>query len=454
VSKPIVNAFRSRVGPLLIAALIMEACYAAVLLARSPGEQITLVLLAAVVNGMVFTTVLLWLWRSDMANPATAWTVGIVTVAGFAFRLTVMPLPNATSPDVNRYLWEGVIQSRGFNPYVLAPSAPELQGVADEFPALAAAARRPEIHPHVPSIYPPVAQSLFLANAAVFDGALWGWKVILLLFDIVLLMATLTILRDRAVSRLALIGVAWCPLLILECYEAAHLDVIGVSFVVLAIASLKRRQAVAAGALIGLAINVKYLWPALAGILLLPAAWRQRRGAVFAATAIGVAVACWIPYREGVAAAWDTARMFAEHWSFNGLAFEAIRDVVETPRWAPMAIVLSVLTILSCVLVMRGRDDPWSDVWLIGGTALLLSPVAYPWYFLWLVPGLALRPPAWLLVWVVSVPILHVVDWHHTRHGVWDAMPWLWGVVLVAPGLLLLQAWWRRVRHAAVPGAE
>lgn len=77
----------------------------------------------------------------------------------------------------------------------------------------------------------------------------------------------------------------------------------------------------------------------------------------------------------------------------------------------------------------------------------MLSPVAYPWYFLWVLPGLAGKLPGWLVAWVFLVPALHIVDWHYAATGEWDHMKWLWFVVGVVPGLLLLRDIGRRLAN-------
>jgi hypothetical protein len=176
---------------------------------------------------------------------------------------------------------------------------------------------------------------------------------------------------------------------------------------------------------------------------------------LFVTAVVAVAAASWLPYREGFAAAVATARMFAESWTFNDVIFEWLRRL-GGPRWMPMAIVLAVLTGLAALLAFRRSRDFWEDAWLLTGAGLLLSPVAYPWYFLWLVPGLALRPPIWLIVWVLSVPALHLVDFRHLSTGEWDPMPWLWIVVGVVPAVLLIRAWWQRLarRRASAASAE
>lgn len=440
LARPLLAMIRT----LLICAAVMEATFVLLHLARDRSEQVAFVLLSYLVSSVAFAWLLWQLRRPHPQSPAR-WTITVVVVAGVAFRLTLLPLPPATSPDVNRYLWEGVVQRLGFNPYVSSPNAPELAPVAEAYPALAEAVSQPSVHPHIAAVYPPVTQALFLVNAVLFDGALFGWKLILLVFDGLLASALWVVLKGRSAATAGLAAVFWCPLLLLESYEGAHLDLIGAALLVLAIVAMERRHPIVAGVALGLAINVKYLWPLLLLILLIRPALGQRRCLAFITVAVVVAVICWVPYRSGIASALATARYFAEHWTFNDVIFEALR-YLPGPRWLPMSLVLAVLIGLAVCLAWRRTGDIWADAWLLSGTALLLSPVAYPWYFLWIVPGLAVRAPIWLVVWVLSVPALHLVDWHYVATGQWDAMPWLWLIVDGVPAVLLIKAWRGRLR--------
>ena len=429
-----------QVWPLVVCALVMEAGFGLIHLARTPAEQVALVLLGYLIGGLAFIWLLWWLRDADSAStPRSA--IVILLVAGIAFRLTLLPLTPATSGDVHRYLWEGLVQLHGFSPYALAPTAPQLAPLASEYESL----WRSINHPDIPAIYPPVAQMLFLCNAAVFDGSLLGWKVILLVFDGLLCVCLWVLLRRESAAIVGLAGVLWCPLLLLESYEGGHLDLVGVALTVLAIVALIRGHPAVAGVALGLSINVKYLWPALLLIILARYAATHRRCLVFVAVTAGVALLSWIPYRADLGAAAETLRMFAERWTFNDLIFERVRRL-PGPPWAPMAYVVGALACLAAWLALRRPRDIWIGAWLLTGGALLLGPVAYPWYFLWIVPGLALRPPMWLVVWVLSVPALHLVDWRYVSTGQWDEMRWLWLATGLLPGVLLTTAWWQHLR--------
>ena len=70
------------------------------------------------------------------------------------------------SDDVYRYVWDGRVQLEGVHPYRYAPVDPALGTLRDAhvFPRIN--------HPEVPTIYPPLAQSLFagLALAGYLGG--------------------------------------------------------------------------------------------------------------------------------------------------------------------------------------------------------------------------------------------------------------------------------------------
>lgn len=431
----------SQLRTLLSCAVVMEAALLLIHFARDPAEQVAFVLLSYLVGGVAFGW-LLWRLRNADDDTSPRSTIVILVVAGVVFRLTLLPLAPAASQDVQRYLWEGLVQWHGFDPYTLAPTAEELAPLASEYPAL----WRSINHPDVPAIYPPFAQFLFLCNAAAFDGALLGWKFILLVFDAILAVGVVLLLRKRSLSIVGLAGVLWCPLLLIETYESGHLDLIGAALMVLAIVAMSRGQPILSAVTLGLAINVKYLWPLLLLIILARQAARQRRCVVFIMVTLVVAGVSWIPYHAGIESALATVRMFAEDWAFNDIIFEQLRRL-PGPRWVPMILVLGFLAALASLLAFRRPRDIWCDAWLLSGTALLLSPVAYPWYFLWIVPGLALRPPLWLVVWLLSVPLLHLVDWQYVSTGQWDPMPWLWWIVGAIPAMLLIRAWLQRLRQ-------
>ena len=430
---------RNDLRSLVLCAVGMELSYLALHLARDDTARIALVLVAYAVGGVGLVWLLRRIRAGAWAQP-TRGTWAVVFGAAVLFRLTLFPLPATTSGDVYRYLWEGLVQASGHSPYAVAPDDAALRSLAREHAALHAAVD----HRAVPAIYPAFAQILFRINAVALGGTLLGWKLILLSFDMLLAAGVWVFLARRGAPRIGIAAVVWCPLLVLETYEGAHLDVVGVALLVTAVVAMsggRWRLSAAAGAL---AVNVKYLWPGVVMLLLVAHAARRGRAAAFVAVAAAVTAACWLPFASDVGTALRTAMMFASDWGHNGPVFLLFR-ALPGPHWIPVLVVFALLVGLATVAARAG-GDLWTGAWLLCGTALLLGPVAWPWYFVWLVPALAFRPPAWLWVWTTSVGALHLVGWRYFASGQQDQMLWLSVAITVVPCIGLVCAWRQMAR--------
>ena len=86
--------------------------------------------------------------------PRMAWAT--ILMLGIAARLIFLPYPAGN--DVFRYIWEGYIQSHGFNPYLHAPLSPALTELArgQLYPVW-----QQINHPEFTAAYPPVSLLLF-----------------------------------------------------------------------------------------------------------------------------------------------------------------------------------------------------------------------------------------------------------------------------------------------------
>ena len=81
-------------------------------------------------------------------------------IIGFAilFRLTLLPHDPVATDDIYRYVWDGKVAAEGINPFRYAPSDPHLESLhGGDLPA--------KINfPKMRTIYPPLAQGLFLGS--------------------------------------------------------------------------------------------------------------------------------------------------------------------------------------------------------------------------------------------------------------------------------------------------
>lgn len=386
--------------------------------------------------------------------------IALLTVA-LLLRLIVVPLAPVFSDDVYRYLWDGRVLAAGENPYLLAPDAPELATLRDdlwqELP-----------HRNVPTVYPPLALALF-ALVSALPWPLLGWKLLLLLADLIgcALMCALAAERGRNWSAVA--AYAWNPLLIVEGVGMGHLDVLGVTAALAAVWALARRAPLLAGLATALGVAAK-----LGPLIAIPGWGRTSSqparywGAALLACSVvvvPVVVAC-----GGVPPGLST---YALTWDFNGPLFEPLWRLLDRvdlssfvarlldqlkrlsghtlddplnrlyPLLYPQFLAKAMLGLAFLgVLIHSWRaSDAIAASRRIFGGALLCSATVYPWYLLWVLPWAALeRHWGWLMV--VSLSFLAYLPQHRELAifpGVWLLL-WLPGAALAIWGATATRA--------------
>ncbi|MGW2386889.1 glycosyltransferase 87 family protein [Streptomyces sp. NPDC001658] len=339
--------------------------------------------------------------------PARAATV-LVLAGSAAVALAGLTAQPRTSNDMYRYAWDGRVQAAGISPYAHPPAAPELSHLRDDwlFPARETCEGWGLTHtgsglcvrinrPTVPTIYPPVAEGWYLAVHTLsppdsrhkplqVGGAVLAFGTTL---------ALLRVLRrrgdpQRAPARAALW--AWCPAVALEAVNNAHIDTLGVLFVVLALgtATAGTRR----GALLGTAIAVKLL-----PVLALPGALSGQRGParvlrVVAAAVTAVALA-YLPYV--VASGGDVLGYLPGYLHEEGYEPGHVRRFALLRLLLPDAAAGVTATVLLALvgLYVWWRGDPahpWRGALLLTGTTLLLFSPSYPWYSLLVVALVAM----------------------------------------------------------------
>lgn len=303
--------------------------------------------------------------------------------------------PPSTSTDSFRYAWDGRVQAAGISPYDHAPAARELVPLRDAwlFPGECAEDDLwplPEggctriNRPTVPTIYPPVAQGYFLLVEWLSpDGSrhkalqLGGWAMAV---AVLLLLAR----RDLRASACW----AWCPAVPVEAVNNAHVDMLAVLLVVLAL-SVRRGR----GALLGAAVAVKLLPAAV-----LPGAMGRTKVLTVLAPAVLVMTAAYLPYvllSDASVIGYLPGYLSEESYRDpgGGNRYALLRWVLPD-SWAPFA-AAGLLILIAAYVVLRGDPErPWQGALLVSGSMLLLFTPGYSWYAL-LVVALAAMDGRW-----------------------------------------------------------
>ncbi|HEY1403106.1 MAG TPA: glycosyltransferase family 87 protein [Pyrinomonadaceae bacterium] len=322
-----------------------------------------------------------WLvWRAGARRS----TLLIVVVFAALFRLSVLFAPPFLSDDIYRYVWDGRVQAAGINPYRYVPADNALHHLrdADVYPNI-------NRRDYAPTIYPPLAQMIFLLATRAGEQVVW-MKAVMVLFEAAGLYALAALLASFKLPRQRVLLAAWHPLAVWEIASSGHLDALVVCFVALALLARRRERESLTGAMLACAVLVK-LFP----LVLLPAFYRRWSWRMPLAFCVTLA-AGYAPYLS--AGAWRVLGYLPGYASEEGLEsgerfflLQLARGIFGPARGAGAAYMIFALLVMGalgawCLLKRERneRDFVGRAALLATAFTVLLSP-HYTWYFAWLV---------------------------------------------------------------------
>ncbi len=420
--------------------------------------------------GIALASIAFLLWalrlaRAPVAGSRTGRMVLAIFAVGLIARIALIPSTPILEDDFYRYQWDGAVTAAGQNPFTYPParfvSAPDVDrllatvGLAPTPPpkgyeALARAGRDTLLrvnNPHVATIYPPLAQLGFAAGHLLTPWRLTGWKIVVLVAEILTFGLSLGALRA---GRLPLAWSAiywWHPLALKEFANSAHMDALLLPFLAGALwMVIAGRTRLMALCLAG-AAAVKF-WP----LLIAPTLLRRGRTAIVTGIVIGLlALMLVAPQLASVTADSGLGR-YAADWQRNALVFPGLvagLGLVSTDpsRLARLAVAAVVIGWVLWVW-WRDRADPFDRVRAAGTAILLLillGPTGYPWYALWLMPFAVVQPRLPVLLLFTGAPAYYLDFWFQVRA---DPTDWTWIAPLLSAGPALLalavERGWRR----------
>jgi alpha-1,6-mannosyltransferase len=352
--------------------------------------------------------------------------------------LRLAALPLAPTDDLRRYEWEGRIQHAGFNPYVLAPDAPELAAEAENFPAWGKINHR-----EFGAIYPPGAELMFAGLSRVSENPLF-YKILFALADLGAIAVLLRLIGGPARYAIAA-WYAWNPMVAYSFAGAAHFDSVMVLTMLGAVLLIERTRTTedsgrkwllaCAGAIaLGLAISLK-----LVPVLLLPLcvfALGLRAVALLLSVAIPALLATCYGFPH--IPIWNSLGRFAYVTRLNDLFWWLIESTVwSNPHQKNYHYNLILLAAVLLISLLFFRNWKRGLLWVMG-TALILSPVLHPWYCAWILPFATWRGArAWH---VLSISLFaYFLFWNERLFLLpWHSEPWLRALIIVPPITILL----------------
>jgi alpha-1,6-mannosyltransferase len=391
--------------------------------------------------GLLFAANAGWLWlvaglrRAPGDSPGPRFLVAFAAAA--LLRVLAVAMPPSCSDDLARYVWEGLVQHQGHNPFLVEPRNPLLWPLAEQHLQLWLGIN----NKGVAAAYPPAQQMLFFLVTAV-TGSVWGMKLLFAAADLVTFAALWRFLPAVGVpARWALVhGLA--PLVALEFAAEGHNDAFAILALVCALGLLAAGRPRLAGSALGLGIAAKVL-----PVLALPFLWRKDRRVLV--PCLVVYALLWLPYLAPASTLLQPLVQYGASWRCNdglfgfvlwattsfqqwltrlGVPWNGGNGVLSFLAYGPAHQVarLPVLLLFAGVLawIWRRRLPPWHATGMALLGFLLLAPTVQPWYVAWLVPLLcAWRSPA-SQVFVVLVPLAYVTVPRWRSERVWVEPEW------------------------------
>ena len=331
--------------------------------------------------------------------------IGLVLAA--AWRLEFLRLPVGADDDIHRYVWDGRLQRLGYNPYLVVPGDPAVEG-------LHTAETRNLNNPDLPSPYPAGAQLFFRAVTAIHEST-FALKVAFVVCDFAIVLVLLDLLRSTRKPEHLVLVYAWNPLLAIEVAGSGHIDIVGTLLLVVSAAALARRWRATAAVALGLAVAVKFL-----PIVLVPLYWKRVRirDAALAVVVVGL---LYVPFLHHGRIPIGSLGTYVQSFRFNGPVFAALGKVVPPQLLAALAVLIGFVIAIG----LRRTATEWSPgafVWPMAAS-LVCAPAVFPWYLFWLLPFLTSASTLVIILWTVSI-IPTYVQWHlRTLGRPWGALP-------------------------------
>lgn len=365
----------------------------------------------------------------------------LVLGIALAMRLPVLLAPPFLSSDLYRYVWDGRVQAAGINPYRYIPADPALAPLRD-----------PAIYPHInrrdyaPTIYPPMAQVIFRAVAAIGQSAL-AIKTAMVGFECLAIACLIGLLRIARLPTARVLIYAWNPLAVWAFAGNGHIDAAAVGLIAAALLCRALRRDGLAGAVLGGAVLVKFLPLAIAPALWRPWSRRARWQAPLAGLAVIVGLyACYISVGAGVFG------FLSNYSSEEGITqgggvwvLAGLGELIAVPPSAGHLYLLfcgSALMAMALTMLVRSRAalPPADDTirfcaqagWLAATFMIVLSP-HYSWYFPFLAVFATIAPIR-MVLWLSVAPLLLDLAPFHD-HFFWRSLVYAPAVILAVMDL-------------------
>lgn len=410
-------------GVILYAFYILKVSPTLTYDAKPNPVEIILFVSQRILVGILFFLAIININKLPIKESWIAWII----FTGLIARLILIPSSPILEDDFYRYLWDGAVTASEFNPYVLSPSQVQHHDPNVPEKILKLSNQSGEIinkinHPKIRTIYPAMAQIVFAISYYLFPFSFTGWKLIMLIADLVLLFFLIRILRELKLP-VSFVAIYWLnPIILHEFFNTGHYDLFVLLFVAISFYYFLREENVTASITLALAVGFK-LWPLILFPFYLRRLSKQKLKLLSSIFAFSVfIIIIFIPvFRAGIDENLGFMK-YAANWINNAGFFSLLKESINlftttfkiyyvcddcVARW--ITIVLMTITVLWLIRKPAYNNREIADkILIVVAIMFLISPTQFPWYYTWLVLPLVFSPKFSLLMYVFLIPLYHL----------------------------------------------
>jgi len=369
--------------------------------------------------------------------PVERFSLAIVILFSIILRLITLPGVMIHENDIYRYLWEGKTFRHGVNPYAYAPADLFMaengysEDIYDQNNDVIIKGKSFSLedqnqlqklirlrdqnseyyyrigHWQVPTIYPPVAQGVFLLSSVIKQDSLYFMKFLFVLFDLGVLGVIIALLRHFHMSPVYSVIYGWSPLVLKEVPNAGHYDSVAIFFTLLGLYLFFRKKEIGSSITMALAALSK-----LFSFILLPLLLRYVKKSYLGIFLL-IVIIFYLPFvfwnQTGWTGVFEGLGTYNQEWAYNGSVFPLVYITLDalvprlTESYLPTKIITGLMYVAFLGFLYKGRTDDQLAVmhkcFLAIAVLFIASPVGDPWYFCWSIPFLCFfRYRSWLIL--------------------------------------------------------
>ncbi|MEW6195875.1 MAG: hypothetical protein AB1521_12055 [Bacteroidota bacterium] len=356
-------------------------------------------------SSFIFLIFSLYLQKKELNNKELFLIISIVLLAKLSF-LNTDPIG---SEDIYRYIWDGKLQANGINPYRYIPTDSAMSHLHS---ALLPAKVN---FPGLKTIYFPFSEWLFYISYKISGEAVWGFKLILLLFEIFTILFILLLLRQLKKEKKYILLYLLCPLTIFQFSIDAHLDGLGITLLAAALYFHFSGKKFASLVLLGISLSIKPI-----GVLFLPILFIEQKK-IFDKISIIVLPFLifgiqFIPYIF-TSNPFEALFIYTANWSFNGFIFKLIYILIQNNQTTRL--VCSLLLIIALITLYLSKKETLPKFYFATLLLFIFSPVVHTWYIGWIVLLASTTNYKSGIMLAALSSLTSVTIYNYILHGVW-----------------------------------